>query len=53
MKKRIFRYVKHITATFAVLAAMAISFGLYYGASFRYAENPEIMNWDKDGPYVF
>ncbi|WP_281233830.1 metallophosphoesterase [Flavobacterium gelatinilyticum] len=53
MKKRILRYVKHISITFVILAAMAISFGLYHGASFRYAENPEMMNWDKDGPYIF
>jgi len=52
MKKRIFRYVKHIITTFVVLGVLAISFGLYHGASFRYAENPEMMNWDKDGPYV-
>lgn len=53
MKKRVFRYVKHIIVTFIILAVLAISFGLYHGASFRYAENPEMMNWDKDGPYVF
>ena len=53
MKKRVFRYVKHIIVTFIILASLAISFGLYHGASFRYAENPEMMNWDKDGPYVF
>ena len=53
MKKRAVRYVKHIIVTFIILAGLAISFGLYHGASFRYAENPEMMNWDKDGPYVF
>lgn len=53
MKKRILRYVKHIIITFAVLGSMVVSFGLYHGASFRYAENPAMMNWDKDGPYVF
>lgn len=53
MKKRVFRYVKHITVTIVILAGLGISFGLYHGASFRYAENPEMMNWDKDGPYVF
>ncbi|WP_026706622.1 metallophosphoesterase [Flavobacterium soli] len=53
MKKRVFRYVKHIIITFVILASFALSFGLYHGASFRYAENPEMMNWDKDGPYVF
>jgi hypothetical protein len=53
MKKRIFRYVKHIVVTFVILACLAISFGLYHDATFRYAENPEMMNWDKDGPYIF
>ncbi len=53
MKKRIFRYVKHIIITFVVLGFIVVSFGLYHGASFRYSENPEMMNWDKDGPYVF
>lgn len=53
MKKRIFRYLKHIVITFLILGVFAISFGLYHDASFRYAENPEMMNWDKDGPYIF
>lgn len=53
MKKRILRYVKHIILTFIILGILAISFGLYHGASFRYAENPEMMNWDNDGPYIF
>ena len=53
MKKRVFRYVKHIIVTFIILAVLTISFGLYHGASFRYAENPEMMNWDRDGPYIF
>lgn len=53
MKKRILRYVKHIIITFVVLGFIVVSFGLYHGASFRYSENPEMMNWDKDGPYVF
>lgn len=53
MKKRIFRYVKHIMLTFIVLGTIGILFGLYHGASLRYAEDPMMMNWDKDGPYVF
>jgi hypothetical protein len=53
MKKRMLRYIKHIIVTFVIVGGLAISFGLYHGASFRYAENPEMMNWDKDGPYVF
>ena len=36
-----------------ILAALVISFGLYHGASYRYAENPAMMQWDKDGPYIF
>lgn len=53
MKKRILRYLKHITITFLILGLAVVSFGLYHGASLRYSENPVRMNWDKDGPYVF
>ncbi|MFT3677772.1 MAG: metallophosphoesterase [Chitinophagaceae bacterium] len=53
MKKRILRYLKHIAVTFLALSIGGILFGLYHGASFRYAENPVMMNWEKDGPYVF
>ncbi len=53
MKKRIVRYLKHIVITFLVLGMIAFLFGWYHGASFRYAENPLMMNWDGDGPYVF
>lgn len=53
MKKRFFRYLKHITLTFIVLGICGILFGLYHGASLRYSENPIMMNWDKEGPYVF
>ena len=52
MKKRVFRYVKHIIVTFIILASLAISFGLYHGASFRYAENPEMMNWENDSIFT-
>ncbi len=53
MKKRVFRYVRHIIVTFVIIGFIVVSFGLYHGASLRYAENPVMMNWDKDGPYVF
>jgi hypothetical protein len=53
MKKRILRYAKHIIITLTVLGLMVVSFGLYHDASFRYSENPAMMKWDKDGPYVF
>lgn len=53
MKKRIFRFVKHITLTILLLGTAGVLFGLYHGASFHYGDNPMMMNWDKEGPYVF
>lgn len=53
MKKRIFRYLKHIGVTILILATLGVLFGLYHGASLHYGDNPVMMNWDKDGPYVF
>lgn len=53
MKKRIVRYIKHVVVTFVLLGTFGIGFGLYHGASLNYSENPIMMNWDKDGPYVF
>jgi hypothetical protein len=53
MKKRIFRYVKHISLTLLFLGTSVIVFGLYHGASMHYADNPKMMDWDNDGPYVF
>lgn len=53
MKKRVLRFIKHSFITLVILGILAICFGLYHGASFRYAENPKMMDWDKDGPYLF
>ncbi|MGB4840404.1 MAG: metallophosphoesterase [Saprospiraceae bacterium] len=53
MKKRIFRYIIHITSTILVLGTAGIIFGLYHGAALHYGDNPMMMNWDKDGPYIF
>ena len=39
--------------TLLVLGAIGVSFGLYHGASLHYGDNPLMMDWDKDGPYVF
>lgn len=39
--------------TLLVLGAMGVSFGLYHGASLHYGDNPLMMDWHKDGPYVF
>jgi len=53
MKKRIFRYIKHIVLTILVLGPIGILFGLYHGAGLHYGDNPLMMDWDKEGPYIF
>lgn len=53
MKKRIFRFVKHLVFTILVFGVTGVLFGLYHGASFHYGDNPMMMNWDQEGPYVF
>lgn len=53
MKKRILRYLKHITLTILVLAVIAVFVGLQIGASAHYGDNPLMRNINKDGPYVF
>jgi Calcineurin-like phosphoesterase len=53
MKKRIFRYLKHVFLTFFVLAIIAIAFGLYHGASASYGHNSLRLAFDGEGPYVF
>lgn len=53
MKKRIFRYVKHTFATLLIIITSVIILGLYHGASLHYGDNPAMMDWDRDGPYVF
>jgi len=53
MKKRILRYLKHVSITFFVLAVIAILFGLYHGARASYADNPLRLSFDGEGPYAF
>lgn len=53
MKRRVFRYLKHVTVTILIFGLAAVIFGLYHGASLHYAENSRMMDWDKDGPYIF
>ncbi len=53
MKKRIFRYLKHIASTILALGIMAIFFGLYHGASLHYGDLPSKYKIDNEGPYVF
>jgi len=53
MKKRIFRYLKHIVLTILILGLAAVFFGLYHGAALHYGDNPSMMNLDEEGPYIF
>lgn len=53
MKKRILRYLKHISLTFLVVAGIAILFGLYHGASASYGHNKLRIKFDGEGPYAF
>ena len=53
MRKRILRYVKHIVVTFVILGTAGVLFGLYHGAGIHYGDNPLMMDWENDGPYVF
>ncbi len=53
MKRRIFRYLKHVFSTLLVLALIAISFGLYHGASASYGHNPKRLTFHNEGPYAF
>ena len=53
MKKKIFRYLKHAFLTLFALAIIAISFGLYHGASASYGHDPKRIAFDGEGPYAF
>ena len=39
--------------TILVLGPIGILFGLYHGAGLHYGDNPLMMDWDKEGPYIF
>lgn len=53
MKKRFFRYLKHVILTLTILAIIVISFGLYHGASASYGHNPKRVALNGEGPYAF
>lgn len=53
MKRRILRYLKHITVTILSLAVAAILFGLYHGASLHYGDHPKQSDLNNEGPYIF
>ena len=53
MKKRIFRYLKHLTVTFLIIGIMAVLFGLYHGANLHYGDHPLMYKIGDEGPYAF
>lgn len=53
MKKRIYKYLIQTLVTLLFLVTCVIVFGLYHGASMHYGDDPKMMDWNHDGPYVF
>ncbi len=53
MKKRILRYFKHLLGTIVFLLLVGVILLQTKIASISYGDNPEMMNWENDGPYVF
>lgn len=53
MKKRLFSFLKNALLTIFILASLIVCFGLWQGASLHYGDNPEALNWEKEGPYIF
>jgi len=53
MKKRIIRYVKHITATVIFLFFVGVAALLYLNGTFNYGQSPLTYTVHQEGPYVF
>ncbi|MGI9531430.1 metallophosphoesterase [Lutimonas sp.] len=53
MKKQIVRYLKHIFGTIFILSLIGVVIIISLNGSFEYGDNPESINLEKDGPYVF
>ncbi|PHN08366.1 metallophosphoesterase [Flavilitoribacter nigricans] len=53
MKKRILRYLKHISLTFLVLIAVGFTILVREGGSVHYGDDPRRLVLDGEGPYVF
>jgi len=54
IKKRIFRYLKHISITFFVVIPILFVIGLLsLGGGIHYGDNPKRLDWNNEGPYVF
>lgn len=53
MKKRIFRYLLHIFGTIISLLLVGLIIIISLNGSLEYGNNPQSINLEKDGPYVF
>lgn len=53
MKKRIIRYLIHISTTIAILLVIGLVILLSEDGAVHYGDNPLKMNWENDGPYIF
>ena len=53
MKKRIWRYCKHVLLTIVVLLFVGIGIVVSLHGSIDYGHEPARLNLDKEGPYVF
>jgi len=53
MKKRIARYLKHIFGTIISLLLVGATVVISLNGSFEYGEDPQAINLEREGPYVF
>jgi hypothetical protein len=53
MKKRIVLYLKHLVFTVLLLIPVIILAAYVSGAALKYDADPQVMNWNNEGPHVF
>lgn len=53
MKKRILRYFKHLIFTIIIALPILIMVGHANGAAANYGHSSRIIDWDREGPYIF
>ncbi|MFT5166551.1 MAG: hypothetical protein ACI8P3_001783 [Saprospiraceae bacterium] len=53
MKKRILRYLKHISLTILILLIVGVVVLITIGGAVHYDDHPLMRNLDREGPYLF
>lgn len=53
MRKKIFRYLKHILLTILIGVPLFIIIGFLTGNSLKHSRNDLVDNWNNEGPFVF